>query len=127
MKFLHYAALVLGATAIRLEADQVSPLAAAPQEAAYLMIREHMMAEDDGPTEKEVEHLVETIMNDLKDNGPMEKERFYDILKGWMKDYAIPPPDAKKGWMRRLFKALDADKNGELTLEEFEAAVKAAG
>ena len=126
MKFLHYAALILGATAMKLEQQSAAPTAYEPHNTMAIMIDDELGVEDDGPTQKEIHELIVTIANDIKDNGPMDRFRFYDVLKGWMKDYAIPPPDAKKGWMRRLFKSIDADKSGKIDSAEFTAAVTAA-
>ena len=57
--------------------------------------------------------------------APFDKKTFYDILKKWMKKFDIsPPPHASKGWMRRAFKAADANKDGKVSVAELKAALE---
>ena len=82
-----------------------------------------MIAEgvEGAPTKAQVKEIVA----ELKAAAPFNKEKFYSIVKAWMAKYKIdPPPHAKKGWMRKMFKRTDKNGDGTVDKAEIEAALK---
>ena len=126
MKFLHYAALIIGASALTLEQmnQQAAPVSVgmAPPQTLELQITEGLSKGP--PSKKQIKELIKTLRNDIKDNGPMAPPRFYDILKAWFKENDIEKPqNVKTGWMRRIFKWIDKNDDGKISKDEFNKAV----
>ena len=105
MKFIAYAALALGATAVRLTSHSAT-------------------LQGDGPPQQMLNDLHELAMEETKGKGTITLDELKTALKHLSKkhDWKLP-----KGWQKeakKMFKAADTNGNGNVNRKELKAAIE---
>ena len=110
MKFIAYAALALGATAVRLTSHSASNLA---------------VHQGEGPPVQMLNDLEEMALKETQNGGTITFDELKTALKHLSKkhDWKLP-----KGWRKeakKMFKHADANGNGKVNRKELLAAIEA--
>ena len=117
MKFLTYAALTLGVSALRL--DQMS------SEMANLLPEDMNIQLATELTDKDpMDDFKAAVEKELKKDGTLELGELYGIIKKIAKKYDYKLPKGWKKHVKKMFDYVDANNDGHVTGEEIEAAMK---
>ena len=112
MKFIAYAALVLGASALSLKQMSAEMSSFIPQS-----MNVQLTTQDPG------EDFEAAIKAELDKDGDVDLKELYAIVKSVAKKYEYKLPKGWKKKVKAVFDYVDADHNGKVTGPEIEAAM----
>ena len=83
----------------------------------------------DGPSEEEVNELIDALRGAVADDKEMDLDQFKDIVFGWLEKHHDPKEvDAHRAeieeMLEHVFKHVDADGSGKVSAGELEDALK---
>ena len=124
MRFAHFALLILGAAAVRLEQKAPVSVATMPPMTQTLTLQIANAVGGD-PTDAQIDELV----GELKAAAPFTLDTFLKIMMTWGKKYDITPPNAEaekmgpKAFLTKVFHEVDANGDGKIDTAELMKAL----
>ena len=128
MRISHFAMLILGAAAVRME--QKAPVSVGmPAQPALTMDLQIVEALKGDPTEAQVKELI----GEIKAATPVALPKFISIVMAWGQKYDVSPPNKEaeergpKKFLTKVFKEADTDHDGKLSAAELMKALEGEG